>query len=207
MPIPIIFILFVIFILIFQHNLRKQSTTLEKSRKEFWELEEKSYFSRKEPIEPELFLKTNSESLPKNSREFFQEKGKESLFLVQEKCFEVSALPMINLSDTLNSQVRLKYGAANLGLIQNYEINYNSYLTHLYKLGKGYSDMGLDNDAILFLEEAINLCSESSDHYILLGQLYKRTNDHKKLDALYQNAQGLNTITKNKVVSALDQLK
>lgn len=207
MTIPATFILFLIAIFIFQHNLRKSDRTINNSRKNFWAHEEKSLFARKSPIESSLYIKPNLEALPKFSIEDFISFGDENLYKIQEHCFNIATEPMVNLSDMLNSDVRMKYGTSNLSIIESYEVNYNHYIKSLYQLAKGYYDLKMYAEAIKVLEEGVHVNTSIGDHIILLASLYCQFHDTLKFNELYERTLTLNTLTKSTIVKNLDKLR
>lgn len=207
MGIPIIFVLFLIFLFIFQHHLRKTDRLTERARKEFWNREENSLFTRKSPIEKRDFLQPKTENLPRETLDYFIGIEKEELFDLQEKCFELARNPMLDLSDLLNSEVKLKYGSSNLELIGNYEINYNHYIQSLYQLGKGYYDANKHDKAIKVLEEGIQIHTNISDHIILLASLYWQNKNYDHFNQLYDYAINLHSLTKNKIIHHLNELQ
>lgn len=207
MGIPTIFILFLIFIFIFQHNLRKSERSINNSRRTFWEREEKSLFARKTAISPDDYIQANPESLPQFPLEYFHEIGDEQLYKLQQRCLKLANEPMMNLSDMMNSDVRIKYGAANLGLIENYENNYNQYLRTLYKLAKGYYELNKISEAVQVLEEGIHMQTDISDHILLLGTLYQKLGEKNKFDILYNKTLEMKTLTKAKTIQGLDKIK
>ncbi|PKM95199.1 MAG: hypothetical protein CVU84_05790 [Firmicutes bacterium HGW-Firmicutes-1] len=207
MVIPSIFVLFLIFIFIFQHNLRKSDKMLNKSRKIFWEKEEKSLFARKAPIDTNIYIIPSIEALPNFSFEEFKAFGNEDLFKTQELCFDIAKSPMVNLSDMLNSDIRIKYGTSNLSTIESYEINYNHYIKILYQLAKGYYELNMYDEAICVLEEGIRVHTEIGDHILLLATLYCQFQNKAKFDELYEKSLTLNTLTKNTIIRNLDKLK
>lgn len=207
MGIPTIFIVFLIFIFVFQHNLRKSDRMISHNRRSFWDKEEKSLFVRKTDLDPNDFVHANAEALPHYSLEYFKELGDEHLYKLQERCFKLASEPMMNLSELMNSDIRLKYGAANLGLVENYEDNYNQYLRALYKLAKGYYELDKKTEALQVLEEGINMKTDISDHIILLGKLYLETHRNDRFETLYNSTLQLKTLTKSKSIQGLEQLK
>lgn len=207
MGIPTIFVVFLIFIFIFQHNLKKSERTVNKNRRIFWEREEKSLFARKTSITSEELIHAHPEALPRFPLEYFKELESENLYKLQERCFKLTTEPMMNLSDMLNSDVRIKYGAANLGLIENYENNYNQYIRILYRLAKGYYELNKKVEAIQVLEEGINMKTDISTHILLLGKLYLELDEKEKFEVLYDKTLDMKTLTKSKTIQGLEEMK
>lgn len=207
MGIPIIFVLFLFFIFIFQHNLRKNDRKEKSARNQFWDYEKNSFFARKSPINNNDFIKPNSEALPKLDYEAFKALGNTQMFEIQEKCFSYADMPMLDLSNMLNSEIRHKYGVANFELIESYENNYTNYIKNLYKLGKFYYENGMNKEAISTLEEGINVNTEIGDHIILLATIYSEMQKMQEFNIVYNKASKMKSLTKNKTLQQLDFLK
>ena len=109
---------------------------------------------------------------PKHSPTYFEENNSSSLYLIQEKCIELSKSPMMNVGNLLNSEIRLQFGTANLPLVQSYEENYHQFLQLLFQLGEGYYKLNEYDDSIQVLKVGMELGTDLSKHYILLGTIY-----------------------------------
>lgn len=207
MEFPIIFILFLMLLLIFQLSLKKSNLSRKRSSQKFWSNEEKSWFARKSQVELDLFIHPNTENLPRLSRQDYESLGKEAMFRIQEEGYAIALEPMVDLTNMLNSDIRLQYGPANFELINTYENNYTRYIKVLYILGKFFYEKDRDQDALLFLEEGVHVRTEISDHIILLATLYCKLHDKNKFLELYDRAQKSQSLTKNKIIQELKKLK
>jgi tetratricopeptide (TPR) repeat protein len=206
MGIPVIFLSFLVFIIIYRIQLAKLDKDQNAINKLFWEREESSLFVRKKEIKPYELILPNVDSIPTYSQSEYEAMGNKDLFNIQEKCITYSHTKMLNTSHLLNSEVRLKYGSANIDTVEDYEENYHQYIKLLYQLGKGFFELNRLEDAILLLEEGLHVNTEISDHLILLGKLYKTTNQKEKFTALFNYANTINSLTKNKILHELEAL-
>lgn len=206
MGIPVLFVLFLILIITVQINLRKYDSKRNASRENFWEKEHQSLFSRKKPLDSADFISASLPDHLKKSIEVFKELDREDLFYTQEKCFECLNTPMMNLENMLNSDVRIKYGTANLETVELYEENYNKYLHSLYMLGKGYYELKMYQDAITVLEEGVRIHTQMREHYIILGKIYKELHQEDSFKQLIRHAEEINSISKSKLIKALSEL-
>jgi len=207
MGIPTIFILFLIFLFIFHHNLKKTEKLTAIKRKEFWENEEKSMFSRKSQIEDTNYIVPDISGVKHNNKEYFAELGHPELFKYQELIFSLSKEPMLNLSNMSNSEIRLKYGIANFSHIEACENNYNRLIKAIYLLGKGYFDLENYSEAISVLEAGIKINSDISDHILLLAELYAKKKDSFNFNELKIYSENLESLTKSKLSNGFIDLK
>lgn len=207
MGIPTIFILFLIFLFIFHHNLKKTERLTAMKRKDFWENEEKSMFTRKSQIEDNNYIVLDISGIIHNNREYFLELGHPELFKYQELIFSLSNEQMLNLSNMSNSEIRLKYGVANFSHIEACENNYNRLIKAIYMLGKGYYDLEKYPEAISVLEAGIKINSDISDHILLLAELYAMNKDVFNFNEIKIYSENIESLTKTKLSKGFTDIK
>lgn len=206
MGIPGFFVLFLIVLIVFQINLRKYNRERNAASEKFWDNEQKSLFVRKKTIDDSEYLHPNLEGFPYYPIDYFKNLDREDLFYAQEKCFTCAKMPMMNLAGLMNSEVRFKYGTANLTFIENSEQNYNNYLRSLYNLGKGYYELQQYDHAIVVLVEGVAMRTMISEHYIILAKLYRSLNQVESLNNLINQVNSLNSASKNKLLKTLNTI-
>lgn len=203
---PILLVIIIILIVIFRYNLQKSDKSRAKQNEDFWKKEESSLFARAKEIDKDLFINTNLPKSLKKTELEYEKLGNKKLYELQERCFSLSDNFLLNLSHMTNIEIRQTFGAAKLDTVEKYEINYALYIKSLYQFGKDLFDIGLVDDAIKVLEEGINVGTDISNHYILLGKIYYNKNEKSKISMLYDKANLLNSLTKNKILKELSKL-
>lgn len=206
MGIPTIFIAFVIFIIVFRYKIHKNTEFNKKKQVDFWSKESDSHAVRKKDIDPSDFLKTNPEAIPTFDASFYKSNNMHRLHHSQLQCQGLAKEPLMNLSHMLNSDVRLKYGTAQLPLIETYENNYNSYIQHLSILGNGLLELEYYTEAKRLFEEAISLGSDASHVWINLGTVYHILKDRDALIKLINKATDLDSLMQHKISVHLNEL-
>lgn len=201
MPIPIFFVLFIIIIVYFSYKTRIVSREEDRKRKEFWELETKANFTRKKDISQLNYITIDLNALPidKNTTDPLINE-------YQDKVIALSQEKILNLNPMTNTQLKLTYGSANLDLLTSYENNYTSLIRTLYIWANYLVKLNKTEDAIKVLEYGLLLNTDISEHFILLGKLYKENNNTIKFEKLINKAEELDSLLKNKIINNLKKL-
>ncbi|TCT12169.1 hypothetical protein EDC18_11315 [Natranaerovirga pectinivora] len=200
MPIPIFLVILILIIIYIKYRTSLLEKKHSNARKAFWEKETKANFTRKKDINTLDYIIINLDALP-----FHFNTNDETLKALQDKVVELSRLKMLDLRRYSNTDLKLNYGIANLEVLSAYENTYFELLRTLYKWSKHLNDIEFVQDSITVLEYGININTDISDHYILLGKLYKETHQFEALKHLIEKANQLDNLLKNKILSYLHE--
>lgn len=203
MGIPIFLICFLVFIFIFNYKLRTLTVASKKKSDSFWKKEEVAMFTRKQSLEDLDYIQLDIHSLPLLTRKEYKVLDKLDILEIQQKVVDLSKEPLLNLSGISNTDLKLKFGAANLENLIKYEETYHQLIKYLYKWALELHNCNKDTEAIRILEEGINIHTDISDHYILLGKLYYIHNRKDELNQLYEKVKDTTFPLKNKILKNL----
>lgn len=112
--------------------------------------------------------------------------------------------PMLNLSEYSNTDLKLKYGVANLDTLTQYEDNYTSFIKSLSGLGHILIEHKDISDATAFLEYAVKIGSDIRLTYTDLYALYSEAGNASKIRQLRQYASLIKSVNKDLIVSAIN---
>ncbi len=202
MNIPIIFVGFLAFILIFRLRIFRIDRSGHDKRKQFWDREEQAMFTRSHPLNELPFIEPSCLSLPLKQREQLSEevlkKEKELLIAIKK--------PMLNIRNKSNTDLKLEYGAGNLSILTEYEHNYNTCLQLVYQLGELLNESRHFDDAIDVLSMGMDMNTDISEHYILLAKLYVLNRDKNNLEQLIAKAENCPSLLKGKILNNLNRM-
>lgn len=204
MRIPIFFVFFIIIIVVSHIRASRSENNLDGSQKRFWEKEQASHYVRKKELTEEDYIKGHVDLIPDFKESDYEAWGKTSLYKAQEQLRETASKEMINLSGMLNSDVRLKYGTAQLDLIESLENNFNNYIQGLSLLGSELAQLDHKDIGQTLLEEAIQVGSDVSHTYMNLSDLYKDSENTEALKELLKKSSQLNSIMKSKIIKHIE---
>ena len=182
--IPILFILFITFLVIYNYKMAKVSKEIDKSNDQFIERERKADFTRKKPLDDIKFVKPNINIMSSISQDDIDDDLYNKIILCKENYEKVANLKMAFFRNKTNTDLKLQYGAANLNTLINFESTYNNLLSIIIKWAKLLIEANKEKEAIILLEEGIRLESDFEANYTLLIDLYEKSNEISKLKNL-----------------------
>lgn len=211
MGFPTFLVLLILFILVFRHNLAKQSKMANVASTHFWKKQETSLVVRKQEISSEYYLHPTLNftemptSLRKDKNYFDTYTQKEALYKCQERLVELSQKPMVNLSHLDNADIRLTFGTANFTHILSYEENYHLYIRNLHVMGRFlYENKDFDLSRV-YLEEGLKVKTDISGHLTLLADLYVELRLYENLEALLEYARQIDSPMGGKTVHYIER--
>lgn len=178
--------------------IKKDRTIDKKKVQEFWDKEAKANFIRKKSLD-DLPYVTIPESIlsmePASSNETIQS----CLMSLQD----LSNKKIVNLTGISNTDLKLKYGTANITILSEYDSNYTNLVTTLQKLAEALVEEGESALAMQVLEFAVSTGSDVSKTYYLLSDLYQEAGTPEKCSYLLQRAEKLHTLMRDAIVRRL----
>jgi hypothetical protein len=190
--VPYFTIFAVIFIVVFtvrnRQNRKKQADLTEN----FWNRELEANSTRKQDISNLDYVSIPFEIFPPD----IHAECKEKLWSLSDK-------KILNLTGMTNTQLKQRYGAANLEFLGECDANFADLV---YCIGT-YADELLKADrpseAKQLLEFGVSVQADSSFIYTTLGKLYRDAGETEQLQSLIEEAQKLNSIQKTAILSKL----
>ena len=197
---PIIFCLFIIFCLWLSYELKKGNKAIEAKEKQYWEREHNSNFVKKQSTD-ELVRITLPDNLP-----FHHDTDNQQLKNVEEKIKKLSSMEIINLTGYSNTDLKYKFGTANLDYLTTCDNNFLHLVTNLNQWSAILYDLNMNEDCKIVLDFAISINADASDIYLRRAQLCVLENDSQYIDKLIDNAKELSTIRKNHIIDKLNEM-
>lgn len=201
MPIPIIFILFIIFTFVFTLKMRKVDKEKAALKKSFWEREEKALFVRKKSLDDLDYVHITEEDLP-----IMDYNSHPDIMEIQKKISVLLPQKMVSFAGKTNTDLKLSYGTANFDTLSLYEERYTRLLRLLYEWGKLLNEADKIQEAIQVLEVGIRIHTDISKHYILLGSLYKSQHEQDHFQRIYDLVLASDFMLKNIIIEAMDRM-
>lgn len=198
--IPVLFITIVLLSLILTLYLSKSSQQSKLENKAFWEKESKANSTRKADISDLDYIQVPLHSLP------FSDTSDKELSNLQETIRELSEKPILNLTGISNTDLKFKYGAANMTILSECDNNYTLFVRSLYKWASYLYEHNKRKEAVTVLEYAVECKTDISKNYILLATLYKDLGESEKINDLLLTVMTLQSLTKESIITALKEL-
>ena len=190
---------FIIILIVIQLYLKKSTRSGSERSKKYWEREQKANSTRKQDISTLNYIKWD-DSLPAIDNSLtladILNNSPEAL-KAYNNIQTLKTEPMLNLSEYSNTDLKLKYGVANLDTLTQYEDNYTSFIKSLSELGH----ILIEHKDISY---AVRIGSDIRLTYTDLYSLYSEAENASKIRQLRQYASIIKSVNKDLIVSAIN---
>ncbi len=189
----------VIFVILLFWFIKRSAKKSRDEMEAFISRENEANSARRQPIDDlpyitipeELFLIKYNESAK------MQEVMRNLVFLKDKK--------ILNLTGISNTDLKLKYGAANLPELSECDERYTLLVRSLQSFAENLSENGSEQEAIRILEFSISTGSDILGSYTLLAGLYEKAGTPEKINTLKEKAVSLNSLTAPSIMRMLEK--
>ncbi len=195
-----IFASFIILTLVIRHAIRRNRRLDENSKHSFWDIERAANEVRRKPLDDLIFVVPDMSRFPLSVME-----DDEIVRDCRRMVEELSAQKIVNLTGQTNTDLKFRYGAANLPTLMEYDERFTLLVQNLQKWADRLWDNGYVEDSIPILEEQIRIHADISSVYRKLAAYYRDNGMPEKIDELRKSAESLNSASKASILRSLDQ--
>ncbi|MBP5553458.1 MAG: hypothetical protein J6X94_01160 [Lachnospiraceae bacterium] len=196
-----VFASFIIFILLVRHNIRRNRRIEENSEKAFWERERKANDVRRKPLDDLVYVKPDMSSFPMDVMADDPEVTE-----CRELIKELSNEKIVNLTGYTNTDLKLKYGVANLKQLSEYDDRFTLLVQTIRKWADRLWENGYTVEAVPLLEEQVRIHADVTSAYRKLAVYYRDNNEPEKIENLRKTAENLNSSSKNVILRYLEEI-
>lgn len=187
-----------IFIAVVSYKRFKANRKNEDSERKFWNRETMANNTRKQDISQLDYVDFSGVSLP------FALFEDSLLKECEEQVRTLKDKKILNLTGMSNTDLKLKYGPANLPLLTQYDQNFTLLVRTLNTWGKRLDELGHTEEAICVLAFAASIGSDIKATWSLLAKLYAQKGDTRQIQELKASASGLNSLMKEPILAMLE---
>jgi len=190
----------ILFCFILRILLHKNNSQEKKQEETFWERERRANSVRRKPLDDLDYITIPIETFP---TELFPEDEK-----IQECIQTIRSLTdkkIVNFTGYTNTDLKIKYGAPNIGLLMQYDQNYTLLVRILQKWANALYDKGEPDAARILLEFAVSTHTDVSGTYSLLCTIYKQSDCPEKIPELITTAKELKSIMRDSIIQTLQK--
>lgn len=197
---PVIFICFIVFILWFRVKSKQADKLSNNPKEEFIKREQEANFTRKKDISSLNYIIIKEDELP------FSETDDEEEARLQNNVKDIMERKMLNLSGMTNTDIKLKYGQANLDILSEYDQNFSMLLTALDRWGNYLYTKGDKKRSMHIFEYAIANGSDITTTFTTLAKVYIDDNKPENVQHLIDKVKDSDFFMKDTIVSKLVRL-
>ena len=187
-----------IFIVVVSYKRFKANLKNQKADESFWKRENDANLTRKQDISQLDYVDFSNVSLP------FALFEDDLLKECEEQVRTLKDKKILNLTGLSNTDLKIKYGAANLPLLTQYDQNFTLLVRTLNAWGKRLHELSHTQEAICVLAFATSIGSDIKATWYLLAELYAANGESAKIQGLRESASGLNSLMRNPILAMLD---
>ena len=200
LPFPSLFVCFLIFIAWMHYEKRKASREEKRRSDAFWQQEEKANHSRNKDISGLPFFHPDTDKIP------LIQTSDENIIYYQKQVLSSADLPMMNLSQYTNTDLKLAYGVGNFKTLSDYDENFNVFLMNLSNLAKAYREADFLTEAASVYRLCLDYGSDKSTDYRALGSTYSALKETGKLLSLIDEVKQSDLPRRDALTESLEQL-
>lgn len=178
LPIPLLFIYFVIFMAYLAYKRNRQRQNQDDANESFLERERLANNTRKKDISGLNYLSFSVGRIP------VPDTDDEKLAAILTDLKRLAEQKIIDLSQYSNTDLKLMYGPANLPALSEYDDNYHKLANALLDYANCQLQLGFTDAAIAVLEYAVELRIRLSQIYLLLAKLYREQQTPEKIKSI-----------------------
>lgn len=193
--------IFIIVTLYVSIRIRNSKHAEEEMWDDFWNKEQEANWTRKQDISTLAYIKLPLDTLPLGRYD------DEALTCYEDALRDLSVQPICNLNGISNTDLKLRYGAANLPALTECDTNYSTLLALLANYGEKLYELSHRAEAKQVLEYALSLGTDVGKNYDLLAAIYEEEGHPEQIGALRSSAENLTSIRKNSILRKLDARK
>lgn len=171
----------------------------KKKRDDFFDKESKANSTPKSDLSTLSYIKIDESLLSVNS-------DNPEIQALLSELTDLKDKRILNLTGISNTDLKLKYGAANITELTECDDNFASLCKILNSLGKAYYDNGDILTSKKFLEYAVGIRTDITDTFVTLATIYRDNNENNRIDDLINIAGTLNSLSKQTIILKLNDL-
>ncbi len=191
---------FLIFVLLLAARFAYLRGKREKDAEEFWAREEEANHVPDTDLSELPYIAVPIEEFPIGRYD------DDEILSIEETLISISKRRIINITGMTNTEVKLKYGTGNLEVLEEMEEAYNELTVIITDYAKCLMEHDDYEAASLVLEYGVEIDSDVSANYELLGDCYKALGRESEIEDLKQQVMARHMILESKILFYLDGL-
>ncbi len=198
MRMPVLTCVFILIVLI-AFSVRKGKDSYAREEASFWDRERRANSTRKKPIDDLKYIEVPQDLVSSELQSAYPE-----ITEYAETLSELSGTQIVNLTGISNTDLKLKYGTANITSLSVYDQRYTLLVSTLQRIADVLVVHEDTNAARRILEYAVSIGTDVSSAYKLLAFIYASDADYDSIRSLIPKVQALSTPLKDSIIASLN---
>lgn len=189
---------FLLLIVAFQFAMRRARRKDDNTNKNFWKREAEANNVRRKPLDDVEYINIPLEKLPTDVLT-----EDETVADCIKEVRELSKLEIINLTGFSNTDLKLKYGVANLPFLSACDDRFTALVQVLQKWADYLWTKGLQEPSVTIMEYEVSIRADVGSAYRKLAKYYKNHNQADRVESLIEVATNLKSASSKSIVRSL----
>ena len=190
----------IMFIGVLQYAIRKARGKNERADKAFWKREAEANNVRRKPLDDVEYLSVDLDRLPVDVLPD-DETVSDCIKNLRELAEEI----IINLTGMTNTDLKMKYGVANLTYLSECDNRYTTLIQTLQKWADHLWEKGQTDAAVRIMEYEVSINSDAPSVYRRLASYYNKRGETDKILSLIDTVEKMDLITTKGLISDLKE--
>ncbi len=191
---------FIIFIIWFAYERKKSDKAAVKQQSDFWARESEANFARRKNLDNLAYITIPYDSFP------IGKYHDDTITDAEQSLLELKDKRILNLTGKTSTDLKLEYGVANLTSLDEYDENFVTMVKALQQYAEAMHQAGHFSESKTVLEFAVDSGSDIKATYTLLAGIYVNEGSANKITELITKAEALDSLMKNAIIKALQEL-
>ncbi|MBR6451738.1 MAG: hypothetical protein IKS87_03460 [Lachnospiraceae bacterium] len=178
--------------------MKRSTQKMNESDEAFWERERRANTTRKQPLTDLDYITIPYDRLP-----FTGDVGNPVIMECESYLQSLKDAKIVNLNGISNTELKLRYGVANLAALSEYDQNYTELIGAVADWGEELHNLSRDEEAVTVLEFGISCHTDIRKNYLILADIYEAKKDYDAIERLIEEAKGLTSLTRNGILEEL----
>ncbi|MCR4922642.1 MAG: hypothetical protein K5931_01395 [Lachnospiraceae bacterium] len=183
---------------LFKIYIRMSGKKVDNSAKDFLERESRANGVRRQPLTDIKYIELDLSMLPIDL-----DTDDEELKAYQDKVVSMEGKKISNLSSYTNTDLKFKYGPANLDYLTQCDQNFLELVRELYRWGDYLYKKGELEKAVKVLEYGVTIHSDVKSNYKLLADIYANSFDFASIDRITKEAEKIESPNRDSIIEML----
>ncbi|MCR4618419.1 MAG: hypothetical protein K5669_09595 [Lachnospiraceae bacterium] len=188
----------IMFILVLQFAIRKARRKNDNADKKFWARENEANNVRRKSLDDVEYINVDFSKLPVDALP-----GDEKVALFIKDLEDISEGKIINLSGLTNTDLKLKYGVANLPFLSECDNRFTVLVQTLQRWNDYLWEKGMTEDAVKIMEYEVSIGSDAPSLYRRLASYYKKHGQTQRINELIADVENMNLLTTKSLLTDL----
>ena len=178
--------------------MKRSRKSIDSDIKDLWALELKANNVRKQPLTDIEYIEIDFAALP-----FDAPDDNDDIWVYQNKILALKDRKIVNLSGISNTDLKLRYGVANLEYLSSCDENFLELVKNLYLWANALVEQGRIDEAKQVLEYGVSIHTDVKSHYKLLADIYAADFDFQSIDRITAEAEKITASNRDAIVKML----